>query len=92
MIQLSREVNKPNKFVAPKPKSATRTPQAASGNTGAQGEIFPTREQMEYARDMARRKHEKETKLMIDTRERFTRRFQFDKLSHQLLEGTPTET
>ena len=47
---------------------------------------------MEYARDMARRKHEKETKLMIDTRERFTRRFQFDKLSHQLLEGTPTET
>ena len=41
---------------------------------------------------MARRKHEKETKIMIDTRERFTRRFQFDKLSHQLASNTPTET
>lgn len=28
---------------------------------------------------------------MIETRERFTKRFQFEKLSHQILE-TPTET
>lgn len=29
---------------------------------------------------------------MIDTRERFTKRFQFDKLSHKLLSHTPTDT
>ena len=29
---------------------------------------------------------------MIDTRERFTKRFQFEKVSHQILEGTPTQT
>ena len=41
---------------------------------------------------MARIKHSNETKIMIDTRERFTKRFQFDKLSHKLLSHTPTDT
>ena len=55
-------------------------------------EIFPTKEQVEYARGVARRKHHKETQMMIETRERFTKRFQFEKLSHQILDGTPSET
>lgn len=41
---------------------------------------------------MARRKHSRETQIMIDTREKFTRRFQFDKVSHQMISATPTET
>ena len=60
--------------------------------TPTNDEIFPTREQVEYARGIARRKHQKETQMMIETRERFTKRFQFEKLSHQMLDGTPTET
>lgn len=53
MIQLSREVNKPNSFVNSQ-KNGSKTPLANRMNTG---EIFPTKEQIELARDMARRKH-----------------------------------
>ena len=80
MIQLSREVNKPNSFVSSLQKPSTKTPNA--NNITSSRDIFPTKEQLEYARDMARRKHSKETQIMIDTREKFTKRFQFDKLSH----------
>ena len=44
------------------------------------------------AKDIARLKHAKETKLLIDTREKFTKRYQFEKLSHNVLTNTPTDT
>lgn len=90
MIQLSREVNKGNSFVSNLNKA--KTPLANLQSRGSSKDIFPTQEQVEFARDMARRKHTKETQIMIDTREKFTKRFQFDKLSHQMMSGTPTET
>ena len=92
MIQMTREVNKPNTFIQ-QMASPEKSPFNRRGQmTPTNDEIFPTREQVEYARGIARRKHQKETQMMIETRERFTKRFQFEKLSHQMLDGTPTET
>ena len=62
-----------------------------SALTPAMSDLLPTKEQIEFAQGIARRKHQKETQMMIETRERFTKRFQFEKLSHKILE-TPTET
>ena len=62
------------------------------GDSDASPSIFPTNEQLAYAKDIARLKHAKETKLLIDTREKFTKRYQFEKLSHNVLTNTPTDT
>ncbi len=70
MIQMSREVNKPNSFIAQaQTTSAAQTPKAGLSSSP---HFF---EQVQMARDAARRRHTNETKIMIDTREKFTRRF-----------------
>ena len=89
MIQLSREVNKPNSFISSKNNRASTTIMSAAASTK---DLFPTKEQMEYSREMARRKQNQESKIMIDTREKFTKRYQFDKLSHQMVDKTTNET
>lgn len=79
---MTREVNKPNRYVAAANSNSSPLHMGKGITTPPNEDVFPTREQVKYSRDVVRRKHTKETQLLIETRERFTKRYQFEKLSH----------
>ena len=58
MIQMSRDVNKPNRYASPNSnnQSLIYKKQGKDLATPPNEEIFPTRGQVEYARSVARRK------------------------------------
>ena len=77
LLQISREVNKPNQFVARKQDSKAPLNALSKSTDFNFKDPIPDdiAKQQAAARELARKRHTNETKILIDTREKFTKRF-----------------
>jgi len=72
--------------------SPTSLERAAAEYNHATGQMTELqRDEYNQATAAIARSRTQETKLMLDTQEKFTKRYQWDRMSHKLLSKTPTQ-